>query len=132
MRLLWARHLVRKYDFKTYSDRLGAPHPGELPTKNDENLEMLTDIRWVIDSINQTSGDRFTCLMKAMAGKEMLNRRGIENSLVLGAKLKREGDQEGRPDEAMAAHAWLYAGSLILLGGKERYGFLPVTSYLSP
>jgi len=31
----------------------------------------------------------------------------------------------------MAAHAWLWAGERILLGGEARAGFVPVTSYHS-
>ena len=67
--------------------------------------------------------------MPAMAGKAMLNRRGVENTLVLGAKLKRDEADVG--DAPMAAHAWLKVGRMILLGGEASVGFVPVTSYHS-
>ncbi|WP_430736732.1 lasso peptide biosynthesis protein [Roseicyclus salinarum] len=53
------------------------------------DLQMLRDVRWAIEAVNRTVGGRFTCLMLGMAGKAMLNRRGIANTLVLGAKLSR-------------------------------------------
>lgn len=120
---------MRRFEFRQYSDRLGDPHPGEFTTEVDEDIDLLTDVRWAVDSVNATFGGRFTCLMNGMAGKAILNRRGVPNSLVLGAKLKREVDEEN--NESMAAHAWLYSGPFILLGGRERPGYLPVTSYYS-
>lgn len=127
--MFWANFLVSRFEFRKYSDRLGDPHPGEFTTEKPEDMDLLNDVRWAVESVNSTFGGRFTCLMKGMAGKSMLNRRGVSNSLVLGAKLKREIDKEN--NESMAAHAWLYAGPVILLGGQERPGFLPVTSYYS-
>lgn len=125
--LAWA--LVRQFNFSKYSLRLGKPHPGEYIVDLDADEEVLRDIRWAIKTINRALDRRYTCLMMAMAGKAMLNRRGVSNSLVLGAKIEpHAGIGNG---ENMAAHAWLSVGQLILLGGEERQGYLPVTSYYS-
>ena len=91
--------------------------------------EMLRDIRWAVKAVNQSFGNRFICLMQAMAGKTILNRRSVPNTLVLGAKISRV--VETNYNEGMSAHAWLWAGGIILLGGEAREDFLPVTSYQS-
>jgi hypothetical protein len=128
--LLRAWWLVRFREFRTYAGELGQAHPAGFTTEfTPEDARILRDIRWAIDAINRTVGGRFTCLMQAMAGKAMLNRRGVENTLVLGAKLKRD---EATPGEApMAAHAWLRVGRFVLLGGEASVGYVPVTSYHS-
>lgn len=128
--LLRAWWLVRFREFHTYSVVLGEASPANFTTEyaHSDHL-LLHDIRWAIESINRTAGGRFTCLMQAMAGKAMLNRRGVENTLVLGAKLKRD---EARSGEApMAAHAWLRVGQTVLLGGEASVGYVPVTCYYS-
>lgn len=128
--LLRAWWLVRFREFRTYAGELGEARPADFVTEfTHDDLALLRDVRWAIDAINRTVGGRFTCLMQAMAGKVMLNRRGVENTLVLGAKFKRDEVQAG--DGPMAAHAWLRVGRLVLLGGEANVGYVPVTSYHS-
>lgn len=128
--LLRAWWLVRFSEFRTYAGVLGEAHPAGFTSEFSQYDEaLLRDIRWAIEAVNRTVGGRFTCLMQAMAGKAMLNRRGVENTLVLGAKLERdESDAEEAP---MAAHAWLRVGRIVLLGGQASVGYVPVTSYHS-
>lgn len=121
----WAR--VRLSDFPRYADRLGSARQGEVaPGAEGIDMAALKDVRWAIGAVNRSVGGRFTCLMQGMACKAMLNRRGIPNALVLGAKLG------GPTVPEMAAHAWVCAGGGILVGGEERPGFIAVTSYVSP
>lgn len=128
--LVRAWWLVRFREFRNYAGDLGEAHPAGFATEFiHDDAALLRDIRWAIDAINRTSAGRFTCLMQAMAGKAMLNRRGVENTLILGAKLKR--DEAAAGDAPIAAHAWLKVGRLILLGGEASVGYVPVTSYHS-
>lgn len=129
--LIFALIQVRLLPFRKYSHRLGTAHPGEFCDEIPQDQALLKDIHWAVNVINRAFGGRFTCLMQAMAGKAMLNRRGIPNSLVLGAKLNRDNVPDDEVDTGLAAHAWLWAGQLILLGVEEREGYLPVTSYFS-
>lgn len=122
-----AWRLVRLKEFRTFAGRLGDPLPGEHLSPVDCDAHVLRDIRWAVTSVNRTFGDRFTCLMQGMAGKAMLSRRGVANTLVLGAKL---GGPAAQPSaEGMAAHAWLRVGSIVLLGNEARGGFVPIMSY---
>lgn len=122
----WA--LIRFRRFSSYAGRLGEPRPGEVQVTEVSDLGLLKDVQWAIQSVNRSFGGRFTCLMEGMACKAMLNRRGVPNALVLGAKIK---DRSALSDDGMAAHAWICAGGRVLVGGQERAGFIPVTSYLS-
>lgn len=58
-----------------------------------------------------------TCLVRALAGRFMLRRRGIACALHLGV-----AKAAGR----LEAHAWLTVGDLILTGGAEAPGFTPL------
>ena len=127
--LLRAWFLVSFIPFRAYVPGLGTAHKGELRDNVMCDLDLLGDVRWAIKAVNQMFGDRFTCLMQGMAAKAILNRRGVSNSLVLGAKLGRR-DRDGGSGE-MAAHAWLWSGDRIILGGEAREDFIAVTSYRS-
>lgn len=128
--LLRAWWLVRFREFRSYAHILGDPHPGAFATHEMlADPTLLKDVRWSIAAVNRTVGGRFTCLMQGMAGKSMLNKRGVANTLILGAKLTR-GDQAPEGEE-MAAHAWLRTGPVVLLGEEASSGFVPVTSYHS-
>lgn len=51
-----------------------------------------------------------SCLVRALAGKRMLDRRRVACSVVLGVR---------DPGTGFAAHAWLRAGELIVAGEAE-------------
>jgi hypothetical protein len=125
--LLVAWWLVGRRAFRSVAPLLGAAHSGEHLEVARYDARLLADVRWAITSVNRTFGGRFTCLMQGMAAKAMLTRRGVANTLVLGAKLNR-GEQSADAG-AMAAHAWLRVGPDIVLGGEVRGEFVPVTSY---
>ena len=128
--LVRAWWIVRFRAFRTYADDLGTAHAGAHQTDAlPDDVVLLRDVKWAVGAVNRTFFGRFTCLMQGIAGKAMLNRRGVDNTLILGAKLNRQGETEG--DEGMAAHAWLNVGPVVLLGGEAMAGYVPVTSYHS-
>ncbi|MDJ1007884.1 MAG: lasso peptide biosynthesis B2 protein [Paracoccaceae bacterium] len=130
--LLRAWWLVRFRAFRSYVCDLGEAKGGAFETEAlHDDIALLRDVRWAIEAVNRTFGGRFTCLMQGMAGKVMLNRRGVPNTLVLGAKINGRDGGETTGADGMAAHAWLCAGPVVLLGGEARAGFVPVTSYHS-
>jgi hypothetical protein len=61
------------------------------------------------------------CLVQAMAGKKMLERRGIASTLYLGLAKS--------PDQGLQAHAWLRCGSQIILGGGGLERFAVVAAF---
>ena len=125
--LLVAWWLVRRRPFRSFAPILGAAHPGEHLHLDRHDARLLSDVRWAVTAVNRTAGGRFTCLMQGMAAKAMLTRRKVPSTLVLGAKLSR--GEEPAETGAMAAHAWLRVGPVVVLGGEVRGEFVPVTSY---
>ena len=63
-----------------------------------------------------------TCLMRGLAAKTMLSRRGVATMLHLGVSLD--------PSIADKAHAWLEAGPLIVTGKEARSYYVSVASFL--
>lgn len=58
-----------------------------------------------------------TCLVRALAGRSMLRRRGISSVLHLGVSTR-----NGR----LTAHAWLTVGNATVIGGNEAPDFVPL------
>lgn len=128
--LIHAWLLVRFGTFDRYARRLGTANKGEYLEDSTTTLDVVAPVRWAIETCCKPFGDAFTCLMKAMAGKAMLNRRDIRNTIILGAKINMgKGQSE---EKAMQAHAWLNVGEMVVLGGEEKDGYIPVTSYTGP
>jgi Transglutaminase-like superfamily len=125
--LLWSWFVVRCIGFKRYARFLGEVKPGEYIAERSPEEVQLALVRWAIRTVNRQFGMRFNCLMQGISAKLMLNRRGIANTLVLGAKFSKTAE-DVRPDE-FEAHAWLWAGKHIIVGGEERPSYVPLTSY---
>ena len=127
--LAWAWFVVRCLGIRRYGKRLGASYAGEYYDENAQDENQLRNIRWSIDAINRLFGGKINCLIQGIAGKLMLNRRSVSNTLVLGTKIS---TQDGNTSsEVFKAHAWLWAGQVIMLGGEARNEYTPITSYHS-
>lgn len=120
--LLRAWYLVRARSFAHYASSMGTAQAGETTWDWEGDLAPLHDVHWAVTRINQIFFGRFTCLMQAMAGQQMLRRRGVESAVVLGVT-------PGRSGPAPAAHAWLRVGPYIVLGHEDRLGHIAVASY---
>lgn len=117
--------LVRALPFRWWSNRLGISVPGEADPVQTAYDARARDIAWALKAINRRVGDRFTCLMLAMAAQWMLNRRGIASSVVLGTC----NELNDRQELAFKAHAWLRVGNHIVLGQHDGR-FTAVTSFI--
>jgi hypothetical protein len=63
-----------------------------------------------------------SCLIRAVAAKWMLRRRGVPSTLYLGARSSGSG---------LAAHAWLRTGPSIVTGGAEESTLYPPVAWFS-
>ncbi|MFD9627199.1 lasso peptide biosynthesis B2 protein [Peribacillus muralis] len=61
------------------------------------------------------------CLVKAVAGMKMLERRGIDSTLYLGTTKNQQGE--------LIAHAWLRSGSYYVTGAEEMAKFIVVGTF---
>ena len=60
------------------------------------------------------------CLVKAMAGMKMLERRGIESTLYLGT---------AKDETGLIAHAWLRSGTFYVSGAEVMERFTVVAQF---
>lgn len=129
--LLWlfmSMLLVKRVPFRYWSRFLGAKAAADSLDETPDCPDAVREVSQAIRRVNRAFRGRFTCLMEAVAGKAMLNRRGIPNTLALGARtVPSEGGELN-----MEAHAWLRCGQTILLGGEAHDRFTVVAQFRSP
>lgn len=117
--------IVRKSGFTKQAPFLGTKHAGDWTEGSIEHPDKVEDVRWAINKVCNLSGDRFTCLMIALAGKALMRRDGIPNALVLGAKISCGPEQSN-----VMAHAWLRAGEMVVFGSNGMSDYQPIVSYV--
>ncbi|WPZ37282.1 lasso peptide biosynthesis B2 protein (plasmid) [Thalassobaculum sp. OXR-137] len=77
-------------------------------------LSVMRRLNWVAELLPWSS----TCLVRALAGRLLLDRRGIRGGVVrFGVKLDRN---------RVHAHAWLMLGPVPILGGEEAERYTPI------
>ena len=81
----------------------------------------LQRISWAVVTMSHHLPWECKCLVQAIAGKKMLQRRRIGSTLYLG--VAKEGEN------ALVAHAWLRSGSMILTGARGRDRFAVVSTF---
>ncbi len=81
-------------------------------------------VGWAVEAVAARTPWTSTCLAQALAGAQMLRRRGIASALTLGVALT--------PDKetGMAAHAWLQHGGVLLTGGGGHQRFTPISTFV--
>lgn len=113
-----ARLAVITLPFRTIADFLGEPKK-DLENADETALISLSaeidNIVWALRRVSCHTPWRSNCLAKAVAGRFMLRRRRIANTLYFGMIKNSEGE--------ISAHAWLCSGDTILTGGSnlDRY-----------
>jgi hypothetical protein len=113
--------ILKIIPFRSLAPKLGT-HMSETTYEEDpSDYEVL---RYVSSSLHIMS--KYTlwesqCLVKAIAGMKMLQRRGIESTLYLGTAK----DENGK----MIAHAWLRSGSYFVSGAEEMKRFTVVSKF---
>ena len=118
--LAWAR-LMKVIPFKRLAPMLG----NHMNESTYEDIPSMTGIlRYVSSALHIMSKYTFwesECLVKAIAGMKMLQRRGIESTLYLGTAK----DENGK----MIAHAWLRSGTYYVSGAEEMKRFTVVSKF---
>jgi hypothetical protein len=118
--LAWAR-VLKSMPFSRISPSLGKYM--EETTKDYElsNREMLWNVSDAINLMSQYSLWENKCLVRAIAGMKMLERRKVESTLYLGTARDEAGN--------LIAHAWLRSGPFYITGGEERKKFVIVGKF---
>lgn len=73
-------------------------------TVTDTGPDVLTDIKLALNRADRLTFWKNRCLVKCIAGRRMLGRRGIASVLYFGVRHADDG--------TLTAHAWLTAGGI--------------------
>lgn len=85
------------------------------------NQEDIVNISKAINIMSRYTFWESQCLVKAIAGMKMLEKRKIESTLYLGTAKDEKG--------GLIAHAWLRSGSLYISGAEVMGGFTVVAKF---
>ncbi|RST72537.1 lasso peptide biosynthesis B2 protein [Siminovitchia acidinfaciens] len=110
----WAR-LLKIIPFSKVAPSLGE-HMEETPNHvKAEHTAVIKNISHALHIMGKYTFWESQCLVKAVAGMKMLEKRGIDSTLYLGTAR----DESGQ----MVAHAWLRSGPFYLSGaeGMEKF-----------
>ncbi|KIL49377.1 lasso peptide biosynthesis B2 protein [Jeotgalibacillus soli] len=112
--LAWARYLKVK-SFSKVAPALGEKMAETTYSHNSANIKKIKNISNAIRIMSRYTFWESECLVKAMAGMKMLEKRQIESTLYLGTAKEKSGE--------FVAHAWLRSGSFYVSGseGMERF-----------
>jgi transglutaminase superfamily protein len=75
-------------------------------------------ISWAVETAGRVVPSGKNCLVRAIAGRDMLARRGIGSQIRLGIA-KNSAD-------VLSGHAWLECGDRIITGEGEHLGYSPM------
>jgi hypothetical protein len=119
-------HLGRARYLKSISFSKVAPLLGEQMketsyTSNSPNKEVLASISRAIHIMSRYTFWESQCLVKAMAGMKMLEKRNIDSTLYLGTAKDENGE--------LIAHAWLRSGPFYITGAEVMDRFTVVSKF---
>lgn len=93
----------------------------KLPRISESTKQKLREIIRSVDAVSRRVPWKATCLVQAVSGKIMLNRRNLSGSLYLGVEKKRDG--------SMSPHAWLTSQNRVIIGGTGLDKYVIVSSF---
>ncbi|PEJ58438.1 stage V sporulation protein S [Bacillus sp. AFS002410] len=110
----WGRFLKGK-QFAKVAPTLGKRMTETTLSFNAEQIQILKDISSSLNIMSRYTFWESRCLVKAIAGMKMLERRRINSTLYLGTGK----DENGK----LIAHAWLRSGPIFVTGseGMEKF-----------
>lgn len=103
-----------------------APSLGERWQETDsslipEHIPAVWDVAGSIQLMSKYTPWKSKCLVRALAGMKMLERRGIGSTLYLGTSKDEKG--------SLIAHAWLRSGPYYVSGAEVMKKFVTVDKY---
>lgn len=116
----WAR-ILKTIPFSKVAPSLGEHMNETTHTYIAANKEKIKHISHAIRIMSNYTLWESQCLVRAIAGMKMLERRGIDSTIYLGTAK----DETGK----MIAHAWLRSGPFYLSGAEEMAEFTIVSSF---
>jgi hypothetical protein len=116
----WARYFKMK-SFNKVAPSLGEKMRETTFTHHSSNNEILRNVSKAIHIMSSYTFWESKCLVKAIAGMRMLEKRIIENTLYLGTAKNENGE--------LIAHAWLRSGLFYISGSEQMVKFTVVAKF---
>ncbi|WP_078428888.1 lasso peptide biosynthesis B2 protein [Alkalihalobacterium alkalinitrilicum] len=116
----WARFL-KLLPFSKVAPSLGQKMEETTITPIVEDKKTLRNVSQAIHMMSRYTFWESQCLVKAIAGMKMLEKRGIESTLYLGTAK----DENGK----LIAHAWLRSGPYFISGAEGMEKFTVVSKF---
>ncbi|MEK4065672.1 lasso peptide biosynthesis B2 protein [Peribacillus sp. FSL R5-0717] len=115
-----ARYL-KSIPFSKVAPSLGEQMKETSYTSNSSDKEVLANISRAIHIMSRYTFWESQCLVKAMAGMKMLEKRNIDSTLYLGTAKDDNGE--------LIAHAWLRSGPFYITGAEVMERFTVVSKF---
>ena len=117
--LAWARYRKR-IGFSKVVPSLGEKMGETAYVDVSENAVILRKVSFALYKMSRYTFWESECLVKALAGMKMLERRGIESTLYLGT---------AKDETGLIAHAWLRSGNYYISGAEVMERFTVVAKF---
>lgn len=121
---LWRLFLARirlLLPFERTAPQLGLQSQETAEVSGAADVPRIQQITRAIRVGSKLTPWKSTCMVRAVAGLKMLEKRGIESTLYMGVAK----DKQGR----MIAHAWLRSGPYYVSGDDVMRGFVVVEKF---
>ncbi|QUL55756.1 lasso peptide biosynthesis B2 protein [Paenibacillus tritici] len=121
---LWRLLLVRIqlfFPFAKTAPQLGVKSLETPEVSREADIPRIRQITKAIRVISRYTPWKSTCMVRAVAGLKMLEKRGIESTLYMGVARDKKGK--------MIAHAWLRSGAHYVSGDDAMQGFVVVEKF---
>lgn len=109
--LLYWQFLVKTLAFRSIAAHLDKPPRREKAETDRDTRPAAVLVRWAIAAVSRRLPWRVNCLPQALAAAAMLHRRGVANTLYIGAQRS--------PERSFRGHAWVMAGDICVTGGRD-------------
>ena len=119
--LAWARLALRLVPLHRLAPRLGQSQAEAPRSLTPAAVQQAQLIARLVNIAGAHLPWTCTCLVEALAGMQMLRRRGQSCTLYLGVA-KHQTQQ-------LSAHAWLRSGEVFVTGEREHHDFVVVGSF---
>ena len=119
--LTFAKLAVRVIPFDRLGSLTGLPAPAgdaALPPRSRDPI--AASIGYAVRRGSRRLPWYSSCLVRVIAGRLMLRRRGVPSTLVFGV---------AKRNNELLAHAWLVANGGIVCGGREARDFRPIAAF---
>ncbi|PHC11710.1 stage V sporulation protein S [Bacillus toyonensis] len=116
----WAR-VLKSITFSKVAPSLGDYMNETSVAQIQQHEDTLKEVSEAISIMSRYTFWESQCLVKAIAGMKMLEKRDIESTLYLGTAKDNSG--------ALIAHAWLRSGSFYVTGSEGMEKFTVVGSF---